>query len=48
MQLIEPRTTLTDWAAKKGESGLAEYRAKKNSRSIDGLPTGIAPFSTKD
>jgi hypothetical protein len=48
MQLIEPRTTLTDWANKKGESGLAEYRAKRNSRSIDGLPTGIAPFSAED
>jgi hypothetical protein len=47
MQVIEPRTTLTDWAAKKGEPGLAEYRARKNSRSIDGLPTGITPLSAE-
>jgi hypothetical protein len=40
MQLIEPRTTLTDWAASKGEEGILEYRTKKNLRSIDGLPTG--------
>jgi Pyridoxamine 5'-phosphate oxidase len=41
MQLIEHRTDLTDWATKKGEQGLIEYRAKKNSKSIDGLPTGM-------
>ena len=27
-----------DWAEKKGEDGLAEYRAKKNATSINGLP----------
>jgi len=41
MQLVENRTDLADWAMKKGEQGLLEYRGKKNSRSIDGLPTGI-------
>lgn len=41
MELIEPRPTLTDWATKKGEAGLVEYRQKKNSTSIDGLTTGI-------
>jgi hypothetical protein len=41
MQLVEHRTDLTDWAMKKGEQGLVEYRARKNSRSIDGLATGI-------
>jgi hypothetical protein len=32
------RDTLARWAAAKGEAGLAEYRAQKNARSIDGLP----------
>jgi hypothetical protein len=35
------RGTLTDWAKKKGEEGIAEYRRKKNAVSIDGLPTGF-------
>ena len=34
------RGTLTDWARKKGEDGIAEYRRQKNAVSIDGLPTG--------
>jgi len=33
-----PRTELDTWAGKKGAAGLAEYRAQKNHRSIDGLP----------
>lgn len=33
-----PREVLDAWAAKKGAEGLAEYRAEKNRRSIDGLP----------
>ena len=40
-ELIEERPMLTEWCLKKGEGGLAEYRAKKNRRSIDGLPTGL-------
>ncbi len=35
------RGTLTEWARKKGEDGMAEYRREKNARSIDGLPTGL-------
>jgi hypothetical protein len=35
------RTQLTDWAEKKGESGLREYWEKKNQLSIDDKPTGI-------
>ena len=35
-------TTLNDWAIRKGEDGLAAYRAEKNAASIDGLPTGWA------
>lgn len=36
------RDTLRDWALRKGEDGLAAYRAEKNATSIDGLPTGLA------
>jgi hypothetical protein len=32
------RTQLNDYAERKGEAGLAEYRADKNAKSIDGLP----------
>ena len=32
------RDTLDKWAQTKGEEGLADYRAEKNSNSIDGLP----------
>ncbi len=35
------RTTLRRWAEAKGAEGLAEYWQRKNSVSIDGLPTGI-------
>lgn len=35
------RGTLTEWARKKGEDGIAEYRRAKNAVSIDGLPTGF-------
>jgi hypothetical protein len=37
------RETLIDYAVKKGPAGMAAYRAEKNRRSIDGLPTGLAP-----
>ncbi len=47
MQLVEPRSTLTDWTSKQGEAALVEYRAKKNSRSIDGLTTGISPQNVR-
>lgn len=35
------RSTLVDYAEKKGPAGMATYRAEKNRRSIDGLPTGL-------
>lgn len=35
------RPTLSKWAEKKGEAGLAQYWAEKNVTSIDGLPTHI-------
>jgi hypothetical protein len=31
------RSQLLDWARRKGDEGLREYRADKNARSIDGL-----------
>ncbi|HVT90683.1 MAG TPA: pyridoxamine 5'-phosphate oxidase family protein [Tepidisphaeraceae bacterium] len=46
MKLIEHRETLADWAAKKGEAALCEYRDKKNAKSIDGLNTGLISTST--
>lgn len=35
------RPTLIQWANGKGEAGLVQYRNDKNTRSIDGLPTGL-------
>jgi hypothetical protein len=35
------RGQLADWVNRKTEEELAEYRAKKNAVSIDGLP-GLA------
>ena len=38
----DQRSLLVDWAAKKGEAGLRDYRQQKNSVSLDGLPTPLA------
>jgi hypothetical protein len=38
MEFVEPRDDLVRWAEKKGDVGLAGYRAEKNVVSIDGLP----------
>ncbi|MGK2741877.1 pyridoxamine 5'-phosphate oxidase family protein [Tepidicaulis sp. LMO-SS28] len=35
------RPILLDWAERKGEDGLAAYWEEKNTKSLDGLPTGI-------
>ena len=35
------RDQLVEWAEKKGADGIAAYWAEKNTRSIDGLPTGL-------
>ena len=35
------RDQLRNWAAKQGESGLANYWRDKNQLSIDGIETGI-------
>lgn len=42
LEVKNERSTLTDWAGKKGVDGIREYQSKKNVRSIDGLETGIA------
>lgn len=41
MELVAPRNDLLNWAQKKGPEAMAEYRSKKNARSIDGLETGL-------
>lgn len=37
MELVEERDLLRLYAEKKGEEGMATYRAEKNSQSIEGL-----------
>ena len=41
MKLESHRELLPQWAQKRSPEELLAYRAKKNSRSIDGLPTGM-------
>lgn len=36
------RTLLDEWARRKGEDGIHAYWIEKNTKSIDGLETGIA------
>ncbi|MBK8911438.1 MAG: GNAT family N-acetyltransferase [Chlorobi bacterium] len=45
MEFRQEREMLAEWAKKKGEEGLIEYRQLKNSFSIDGIPAdgGIIP-----
>jgi hypothetical protein len=35
------RSHLVEWAIKKGEAGLQDYRQQKNGTSIDGLPAPL-------
>jgi hypothetical protein len=37
MEFVEERREMCDWAEKKGEDGLKEYRELKNRVSIDGI-----------
>jgi hypothetical protein len=37
----EDRNQLKDWAESKGEEGFKEYWKEKNTKSLDGKPTGI-------
>ena len=41
MEFQAERPTLKQWAEKKGPDGIRQYRRQKNSKSIDGLPTGL-------
>jgi hypothetical protein len=41
-EYVGERDTLRRWAEQKGDAGLEEYRRQKNTRSLDGLPTGLA------
>lgn len=38
LEHVADRSTLTEWAERKGVDGLVAYRAEKNATSIDGLP----------
>ena len=38
MDYRDERPTLQQWAARKGDDGLAQYWGEKNCESIDGLP----------
>ncbi len=40
-QFQEDRYTLTNWALRQGEDGIRDYWRRKNTASIDGLPTGM-------
>ena len=46
MELVGPREQLLDSAERKGPQKLAEYRARRNAQSIDGLP-GLDPSPKK-
>ena len=37
MEVVGTRDNLIDWADRKGDDGLAEYRETRNAQSIDGL-----------
>lgn len=37
----QQRDLLIEWAARKGDEGMKQYRREKNAVSIDGLPTGL-------
>ncbi len=41
MDFKGPRDELKNWAEKQGEERIEQYWRKKNSVSLDGLPTGI-------
>jgi hypothetical protein len=45
MELLGPREQLLDSARRKGPNKLAQYRARRNAQSIDGLP-GLVPKQT--
>lgn len=46
MSVDAPRTDLTEWAERKGEDALVEYRRTKNAVSLDGLFTPSTDTTT--
>ncbi len=42
-ELQQERSTLLEWAQKKGVDGVKEYQTQKNHTSIDGLATYLLP-----
>jgi Pyridoxamine 5'-phosphate oxidase len=47
MELAEERDVLVQWAGKRSPEQLAQYRAEKNSVSIDGLPSLAADVAAR-
>lgn len=48
MAYLEDRPLLDEWAARKSDEDLFEYRATRNAASIDGLPAlGLIPGESK-
>ncbi|BCW91176.1 hypothetical protein sos41_43560 [Alphaproteobacteria bacterium SO-S41] len=45
---VSERQQLKTWAAGQGDGGMAEYRARKNTVSLDGLPTGFGTTPTAE
>ncbi len=43
MDFVADRPVLHDWAEEKGDAGLRDYWATRNTQTIDGAPTGIVP-----
>ena len=41
MEFQQDRDVLTKWSDQRGVEGIEEYWLEKNTRSIDGFPTGI-------
>ena len=41
MEYKEERSTLLDWAEKKGKDGIKQYQLDNNVTSLDGLQTGL-------
>lgn len=41
MEFKQNRDTLTKWASDKGQGGVQEYQRKKNTYSLDDLPTPL-------
>src|SRR5690606_1172963 len=42
MDFVAERDTIAQWSAGHGPDGIRAYWAEKNTRTIDGYPTGIA------